>query len=85
MLRYIENTVDGAQLPLYDIASRTTPGTPTIMAGLSLIPDLIQGMRDSLIEEKTAPPTAFECKNGTVKMPGIGEVSFANQDLVVCK
>ncbi|SKW99394.1 Putative Mce family protein [Mycobacteroides abscessus subsp. massiliense] len=55
------------------------------MAGLSLIPDLIQGMRDSLIEEKTAPPTAFECKNGTVKMPGIGEVSFANQDLVVCK
>ncbi|MFL0158380.1 MlaD family protein [Mycobacteroides chelonae] len=76
MLRYIENTVDGAQLPLYDIASRTTPGTPTIMAGLSLIPE---------IEEKTAPPTAFECKNGTVKMPGIGEVSFANQDLVVCK
>jgi phospholipid/cholesterol/gamma-HCH transport system substrate-binding protein len=85
MLRYIENTVDGAQLPLYDVASRTTPGTPTIMAGLSLIPDLVQGMRDALIEEKTAPPTAFECKNGVVKMPGIGEVSFANQDLVVCK
>lgn len=85
MLRYIENTVDGAQLPLYDVASRTTPGTPTIMAGLSLIPDLVQGMRDALIEEKTTPPTAFECKNGVVKMPGIGEVSFANQDLVVCK
>ncbi|WP_078294177.1 MCE family protein [Mycobacterium sp. D16R24] len=85
LLRYIENTVDGAQLPLYDVASRTTPGTPTIMAGLSLIPDLVQGMRDALIEEKTAPPTAFECKNGVVKMPGIGEVSFANQDLVVCQ
>lgn len=85
LLRYIENSVDGAQLPLYDVASRTTPGTPTIMAGLSLIPDLVQGMRDALIEEKTAPPTAYECKNGVVKMPGIGEVSFANQDLVVCK
>lgn len=85
LLRYIENSVDGVQLPLYDVASRTTPGTPTIMAGLSLIPDLVQGMRDALIEEKTAPPTAYECKNGVVKMPGIGEVSFANQDLVVCK
>lgn len=85
LLRYIENSVDGAQLPLYDVASRTTPGTPTIMAGLSLIPDLVQGVRDALIEEKTAPPTAYECKNGVVKMPGIGEVSFANQDLVVCK
>lgn len=85
LLRYIENSVDGAQLPLYDVASRTTPGTPTIMAGLSLIPDLVQGMRDALIEEKTAPPTAYECKNGVVKMPGIGEVSFAIQDLVVCK
>lgn len=85
LLRYIENSVDGAQLPLYDVASRTTPGTPTIMAGLSLIPDLVQGMRDALIEEKTAPPTAYECKNGVVKMSGIGEVSFANQDLVVCK
>ncbi|MUM21064.1 MCE family protein [Mycobacterium sp. CBMA271] len=84
LLRYLENLVDGAQHPLYDVMSRTSPQNPTILAGLSLIPDLIQGMRDSLLEEKQTTPS-FECTNGVAKLPGVGEVSFANQDLVVCK
>lgn len=83
LLRYLENISDGAQLPLYDIASRNWPQTPTIIAGLALIPDLVQGMRDSLLEDRKAKPS-FECSNGVAKFPGIGEVSFANQDLVVC-
>ena len=60
------------------------PQTPTIIAGLSLAPSLIQGTRDWLVDAQPADPTFF-CSNGEVTLPGIGEVSFAQQNLVVCR
>lgn len=84
MLGYAERTVDSANMPVFDLMSRMFPQTPTIMAGLSLLPDLIQGMRSSLIEDKPVKPS-FRCSNGVATLPGIGEVSFAEQNLVICK
>ncbi len=83
-LQYAERTFDGTTVPLYDLTSRMFPQTPTIIAGLSLAPALIQGLRGSLVNDQQATPT-FTCSNGEVHLPGIGEVSFAQQDLVVCK
>lgn len=84
LLQYIERIFDGTTTPLYDVLGRMWPQTPTIIAGLSLVPSLIQGMRDSLVADKPARP-AFSCSNGEVTLPGIGEVSFAEQNLVVCR
>ncbi|CCK65797.1 MlaD family protein [Mycobacterium canetti] len=83
-LRYAERTFDGSTVPLYDLTSRVFPQAPTIIAGLSLVPSLIQGLRDSLIDDRPAT-AAFTCSHGEVHLPGIGEVSFAQQDLVVCQ
>jgi phospholipid/cholesterol/gamma-HCH transport system substrate-binding protein len=83
-LQYAERTFDGTTVPLYDLMSRMLPQTPTIVASLSLVPSLIQGLRDSLVADQPATPT-FVCSHGEVHLPGIGEVSFAQQDLVVCK
>jgi phospholipid/cholesterol/gamma-HCH transport system substrate-binding protein len=41
-------------------------------------------MRDWLVDEQPATPT-FSCSRGEVTLPGIGEVSFAQQNLVVCQ
>jgi phospholipid/cholesterol/gamma-HCH transport system substrate-binding protein len=41
-------------------------------------------MRDWLVDEQPATPT-FSCSRGEVTLPGIGEVSFAQQNLVVCR
>jgi phospholipid/cholesterol/gamma-HCH transport system substrate-binding protein len=84
VLAYAERTFDGATVPLYDLVSRMWPQTPTIIAGLSLAPSLIQGIRDWLVDEKPATPS-FSCSHGEVTLPGIGQVSFAQQNLVVCK
>jgi phospholipid/cholesterol/gamma-HCH transport system substrate-binding protein len=84
VLQYAERTFDGTTVPLYDLVSRMWPQTPTIIAGLSLAPSLIQGMRDWLVDEQPADPT-FLCTNGEVALPGIGQVSFAQQNLVVCR
>jgi phospholipid/cholesterol/gamma-HCH transport system substrate-binding protein len=84
LLQYTERTFDGTTVPLYDLVSRMWPQTPTIIAGLSLTPSLIQGMRDWLVDARPADPTFF-CSNGEVALPGIGEVSFAQQNLVVCR
>lgn len=84
VLQYFERTFDGTTGPLYDLSSRMWPQTPTIIAGLSLAPSLIQGMRDWLVDEQPATPT-FSCSRGEVTLPGIGEVSFAQQNLVVCR
>lgn len=84
LLQYTERTFDGTTVPLYDLVSRMWPQTPTIIAGLSLAPSLIQGMRDWLVDAQPADPTFF-CSNGEVALPGIGEVSFAQQNLVVCR
>lgn len=84
ILDYAERTFDGSTTPLYDLTSRMFPQTPTIIAGLSLVPSLIQGLRDSLVDDTPATPT-FVCSNGQVTLPGIGEVSFAQQNLVVCQ
>lgn len=84
LLQYIERIFDGTTTPLYDLLGRMWPQTPTIVAGLSLVPSLIQGMRDSLVDDKPARP-AFECSHGEVSLPGIGQVSFAHQNLVVCR
>ena len=84
LLQYTERTFDGTTVPLYDLVSRMWPQTPTIIAGLSLAPSLIQGMRDWLVDAQPAAPTFF-CSNGEVALPGIGEVSFAQQNLVVCR
>ena len=84
VLQYAERTFDGTTVPLYDLVSRMWPQTPTIIAGLSLAPSLIQGMRDWLVDEQPAEPT-FVCSNGEVTLPGIGQVSFAQQNLVVCR
>ncbi|BBX99438.1 MlaD family protein [Mycobacterium lacus] len=81
-LQYAERTFDGSTVPLYDLTSRMFPQTPTIIAGLSLVPSLIQGLRDSL-EQQHGPSVG--CAHGQVLLPGIGEVSFAQQDLVVCR
>ncbi len=83
-LQYAERTFDGTTVPLYDLMSRMLPQTPTIIASLSLAPSLIQGLRDSLVDDQQVTPT-FVCSHGEVHLPGIGEVSFAQQDLVVCK
>jgi phospholipid/cholesterol/gamma-HCH transport system substrate-binding protein len=84
LLQYTERTFDGTTVPLYDLVSRMWPQTPTIIAGLSLAPSLIQGTRDWLVDAQPADPTFF-CENGEVTLPGIGEVSFAQQNLVVCR
>ncbi|WP_204806374.1 MCE family protein [Mycobacterium riyadhense] len=84
ILQYAERTFDGSTVPLYDLTSRMFPQTPTIIAGLSLVPSLIQGLRDSLIDDQQET-AAFTCSRGQVRLPGIGEVSFAQQDLVVCE
>ena len=84
VLQYAERTFDGTTVPLYDLTSRMWPQTPTIIAGLSLAPSLIQGMRDWLVDEQPATPT-FSCSHGEVTLPGIGQVSFAQQNLVVCR
>jgi phospholipid/cholesterol/gamma-HCH transport system substrate-binding protein len=84
VLQYAERTFDGTTVPLYDLASRMWPQTPTIIAGLSLAPSLIQGMRDWLVDEQPATPT-FSCSHGEVTLPGIGQVSFAQQNLVLCR
>jgi len=84
LLQYTERTFDGTTVPLYELVSRMWPQTPTIIAGLSLAPSLIQGMRDWLVDAQPADPTFF-CSNGEVTLPGIGEVSFAQQNLVVCR
>ena len=84
VLQYAERTFDGTTVPLYDLISRMWPQTPTIIAGLSLAPSLIQGMRDWLVDEQPATPT-FSCSHGEVTLPGIGQVSFAQQNLVLCR
>ncbi|WP_006245952.1 MlaD family protein [Mycolicibacterium tusciae] len=84
LLQYTERTFDGTTVPVYDLVSRMWPQTPTIIAGLSLAPSLIQGMRNWLVDAAPAEPT-FICSNGEVALPGIGEVSFAQQNLVVCR
>jgi phospholipid/cholesterol/gamma-HCH transport system substrate-binding protein len=84
VLQYFERTFDGTTTPLTDLSSRMWPQTPTIIAGLSLAPSLIQGMRDWLVDEQPAKPT-FSCSHGELTLPGIGQVSFAQQNLVVCR
>ncbi|OBA76179.1 mammalian cell entry protein [Mycobacterium sp. 1554424.7] len=84
MLQYSERTFDGTTVPLYDLFSRMWPQTATVIAGMSLAPSLIQGMRDWLADETPATP-AFSCSHGEVTLPGIGQVSFAQQNLVVCR
>ncbi|KAA1251626.1 MCE family protein [Mycobacterium simiae] len=84
ILQYAERSFDGSTVPLYDMTSRMFPQTPTIIAGLSLVPALIQGLRDWLVRDQQATPT-FTCSHGQVHLPGIGQVSFAQQDLVVCR
>jgi phospholipid/cholesterol/gamma-HCH transport system substrate-binding protein len=84
VLQYAERTFDGTTVPLYDLTSRMWPQTPTIIAGLSFAPSLIQGMRDWLVDEQPATPT-FSCSHGEVTLPGIGQVSFAQQNLVLCR
>jgi phospholipid/cholesterol/gamma-HCH transport system substrate-binding protein len=84
ILQYAERIFDGSTVPLYDLTSRMWPQTATIIAGLSLAPSLIQGMRDWLVDDQPATP-AFSCSHGEVTLPGIGQVSFAQQNLVVCR
>ncbi len=84
VLQYFERTFDGTTGPLYDLSSRMWPQTPTIIAGLSFAPSLIQGLRDWLVDDEPATPT-FTCSHGEVTLPGIGQVSFAQQNLVVCR
>ncbi len=84
ILQYAERTFDGTTVPLYDLYSRMWPQTPTIIAGLSLAPSLIEGMRDWLADDQPAVPS-FSCSHGEVTLPGIGQVSFAQQNLVVCR
>jgi phospholipid/cholesterol/gamma-HCH transport system substrate-binding protein len=84
VLQYAERMFDGTTVPIYDLSSRMLPQTATIIAGLSLAPSLIQGARDWLADDKPATPT-FSCSHGEVTLPGIGQVSFAQQNLVVCQ
>jgi phospholipid/cholesterol/gamma-HCH transport system substrate-binding protein len=84
ILQYTERTFDGMTVPFYDLTARMFPQSPTIIAGLSLVPSLIQGLRDQLVDDQPAEPR-FTCSNGEVTLPGIGIVSFAEQNLVVCK
>ena len=84
VLQYAERTFDGTTVPLYDLSSRMWPQTATIIAGLSLAPSLIQGVRDWLADDTPARP-AFSCSQGEVTLPGIGQVAFAQQNLVVCR
>ncbi|OBJ82853.1 MlaD family protein [Mycobacterium asiaticum] len=82
VLRTAEQGFDASTSPLYGLATRLFPQTPTVIAGLSLTPTLIQGLRDSLVDDERPPLT---CSNGELHLPGIGEVSFAQQGLVVCR
>jgi len=82
VLQTAERGFDASTSPLYGMATRMFPQTPTVIAGLSLTPTLIQGLRDSLVDDDRP---AYTCSNGEVQLPGIGEVSFAQQGLVVCR
>jgi phospholipid/cholesterol/gamma-HCH transport system substrate-binding protein len=84
ILQYVERLFDGSTTPAYDLLARMFPQTPTIIAGLSLVPSLIGGMRDTLLDDKPARPV-FGCSHGEVTLPGIGQVSFAQQNLVLCR
>jgi phospholipid/cholesterol/gamma-HCH transport system substrate-binding protein len=82
VLQTAERGFDASTSPLYGLATRLFPQTPTVIAGLSLAPTLIQGLRDSVVDDQHP---ALTCSNGEVSLPGVGEVSFAQQDLVVCR
>ncbi|OBK94641.1 mammalian cell entry protein [Mycobacterium asiaticum] len=82
VLRTAEQGFDASTSPLYGLTTRLFPQTPTVIAGLSLTPTLIQGLRDSLVDDERP---AFTCSNGELHLPGIGEVSFAQQGLVMCR
>lgn len=82
VLQTAEGDLDASTSPLYALATRLFPRTPTVVAGLSLMPTLIQGLRDSLVSDQRP---AFTCSHGEVHLPGIGDVSFAQQGLVVCR
>ncbi|WP_205875074.1 MlaD family protein [Mycobacterium camsae] len=82
VLQTAERGFDASTSPLYGLTTRLFPQTPTVIAGLSLTPTLIQGLRDSLVDDERP---AFTCSNGEMLLPGIGQVSFAQQDLVVCR
>ncbi|MFV8319287.1 MlaD family protein [Mycobacterium sp. 23] len=82
VLQTAERGFDASTSPLYGMATRMFPQTPTVIAGLSLTPTLIQGLRDSLVDDERP---AYTCSNGEVRLPGVGEVSFAQQGLVVCR
>lgn len=92
ILQYTERIFDATNVPFYDLLTRMDvvntvdpifPRAPTIIAGLNLMPSLIEGLRNSLIDAEPPEPD-FECSNGEVRIPGIGMVSFAQQNLVVC-
>lgn len=84
VLRNAELTFDASTSPLAELVNRMVPQAPDVAASLSLVPALIQGLRDALVDYR--PPSAsFGCSYGGVQLPEIGEVVFAQQDLVVCK
>ena len=62
-----------------------TGRTPEGSEPRSLVPSLIQGLRDSLVDDPQPATPTFTCSNGEAQLPGIGEVSFAQQNLVVCR
>ncbi|QLL07058.1 MlaD family protein [Mycobacterium vicinigordonae] len=82
VLQSAERGLDASTSPLYGLATRLFPQTPAVIAGLSLTPTLIQGLRDSVADDERP---AFTCTDGEVHLPVIGDVSFAQQSLVVCR
>ncbi|ORV97967.1 MlaD family protein [Mycobacterium kyorinense] len=104
ILQYAERIFDGTTTPFYDFSTRTSPQLAWAIAGLSVVPTLLQGLRDSLVETDPAtgqpylphtpdhadiqdryPARDLTCSAGEVELPGVGQVSFENQNLVVCK
>ena len=83
-IRYAEHMIDVMTIPYYDFAMRVLPHTPAIIGALDMLPSLMQGVRDQVVDGPVSRPN-FTCKNGLAELPGVGEVPFGDQNLVLCQ
>ncbi|EFV12262.1 MlaD family protein [Segniliparus rugosus] len=84
LLTYVEGGLDSMTIPYYDFAMRVLPHTPAIVGSLLTVPSLMQGLRDETLDGPAKAPN-FTCSNGVADLPGVGEVFFGDQNLVLCQ
>ncbi|MGL6236964.1 MAG: MlaD family protein [Segniliparus sp.] len=83
-MHYLEDMIDVMTIPYYDFLMRVLPHTPAIIGAMNMLPSLLQGARDQILDGPTSKPN-FQCSNGLAELPGVGEVPFGDQNLVLCR